>query len=346
MRELVGAPGWGRDAKPLTSAVVFPTATARGRSFTINLPDEEATARFAADVAVAPRARRSGDAVQRGGRGQDHVRARAHPLSRKRRGDRGAEPDFRGLQSYELPSFPLVHADFYGCAGAAELAEPSRFWPPGTAVLRGVDRSRSRAFCRPDRIDETSRSAPQFGPGVRETRGWRRLRRVRARFERIPQVRAFLDQTGYRDVPRGPHGRRRLDPKIFERLVLRGRAERVLMNSPQTEHRCATASPTARSRISPRTWFPYSGAGAGSARDRNLPGAGGSCKPISSTASSSWRIWATIGSSPAIRGAPIEQRYEAAVDLLLSLHRRQLRRLPVAPRGPGSAYHPTTWMRS
>ena len=67
----------------------------------------------------------------------------------------------------------------------------------------------------------------------------------------------------------------------------------------RTARRCATASPTAPSRISPRTsflmWRWRRVCATAISRRRR------SCKPISSTASSSWRISATSGSSPAIR---------------------------------------------
>src|SRR5580658_583172 len=114
---------------------MFPTA-AGGSSFTVTLPNEQATARFAVDIAAALE---PGDLVTLSGALGAGKTAFARALIRYLAGDDAIEvpsPTFTLIQSYELPRFPLVHADFYRLAGAVELAELGfDDLPAGTVVL-------------------------------------------------------------------------------------------------------------------------------------------------------------------------------------------------------------------
>src|ERR1700721_1455903 len=101
---------------------MFPSATG-GTSFTVTLPNEQATARFAIDIAAALE---PGDLVTLSGDLGAGKTTFARALIRYLASDEAIEvpsPTFTLLQSYELPRFPLVHADFYRVSGAAELAE-------------------------------------------------------------------------------------------------------------------------------------------------------------------------------------------------------------------------------
>src|ERR1700751_2329902 len=101
---------------------MFPAAT-DGTSFTISLPSEEATARFAADVAAALE---PGDLVTLSGDLGAGKTAFARALIRYLAGDRTVEvpsPSFTLVQTYELPRFAWVHDDLYRLSGTAELAE-------------------------------------------------------------------------------------------------------------------------------------------------------------------------------------------------------------------------------
>ena len=72
---------------------MFPTSSG-GFSFTVALADEQATRRLMVDIAAAIE---PGDLITLSGdlgRRQDHLRPRPDPPSRRRRIDRGAEPDF------------------------------------------------------------------------------------------------------------------------------------------------------------------------------------------------------------------------------------------------------------
>src|ERR1700722_9848824 len=114
---------------------MFPSATG-GTSFTVTLPNEQATARFAIDIAAALE---PGDLVTLSGDLGAGKTTFARALIRYLAADEAIEvpsPTFTLLQSYELPRFPLVHADFYRLSGAGELAElVFDDLPAGTVVL-------------------------------------------------------------------------------------------------------------------------------------------------------------------------------------------------------------------
>ena len=146
------------------------------------------------------------------------------------------------------------------------------------------------------------------------------------------QVRTFLDEFGFGDAVRW-----RMEgdasTRIFERLTLGGETT-ILMNAPRRPDGPPVRDGKPYSAIAhlAEDIVPYVAIAAG-LRDRNLSGAGNSATPISNAACSSWRISATSESSSGDPPAPIEARYEAAVEVLVSLHRRRLpETLPVAPR--------------
>src|SRR6202047_3952915 len=94
-----------------------------GASFTANLPNEQATLRFAADIACALR---PGDMVTLSGDLGAGKTTFARALIRYLAGDETTEvpsPTFTLMQSYDLPRFQVVHADLYRTQGTAELAE-------------------------------------------------------------------------------------------------------------------------------------------------------------------------------------------------------------------------------
>ena len=146
----------------------------------------------------------------------------------------------------------------------------SRIWPTARGAVEWPDRA--AGFLPPDRLDITFTLAPQFGPDVRNARviGYGAFG---TRVERIPQVRAFLDQAGYREVPR-----RRMvgdaSTRIFERLDA-GRPLRDPDECAAPAGRAAGARRQAlqRDRASRRGHRSLCGAGAGPARPQPV-GAG------------------------------------------------------------------------
>jgi len=307
---------------------MFPSATG-GTSFTVTLPNEQATARFAMDIAAALE---PGDLVTLSGDLGAGKTTFARALIRYLAGDDTIEvpsPTFTLLQSYELPRFALVHADFYRLSGAAELAELGfDDLPIGTVVLLEWP-DRAAGFLPSDRLDITFTLAPQLNAETRNARlvGYGAFA---ARVSRIPQVRTFLDQTGYGDVPR-----RRMEgdasTRIFERLILDDHTD-VLMNSPRRADGPPVRNGKPYSAIAhlAEDIVPYVALAQG-LRDRNLSAP----TVLQADLDRGFLVMEDLGNERIVAGdppAPIAERYEAAVDLLISLHRRKLpERLPVAP---------------
>ena len=303
---------------------------AGGKSFSVTLTDEPATARFAVDIAAALE---PGDLVTLSGALGAGKTAFVRALIRHLAGDDAIEvpsPTFTLLQSYELPQFPLVHADFYRLSGPAELTELGfDDLPEGTVVLLEWP-DRVAGFLPPDRLDITFTLAPQLGPQVRNARvvGHGTFS---ARVERMMQVRAFLDANGY-----GEAARRRMkgdaSTRIFERLTL-GAETTILMNAPRHPDGPPVRDGKPYSAIAhlAEDVIPYVAIATG-LRDRNLSAPA----ILHADLEHGLIIMEDLGNELIVAGdppAPIEARYETAIDLLVSLHRRRLpERLPVAPR--------------
>ena len=308
---------------------MFPSATG-GTSFTITLPDEQATARFAMDIAAALE---PGDLVTLSGDLGAGKTTFARALIRYLASDDAIEvpsPTFTLLQSYELPRFVLAHADFYRLSSSAELAELGfDDLPIGTVVLLEWP-DRAAGFLPPDRLDITFTLAPQISTEVRNARvvGYGSFG---ARVNRITQVRAFLDQTGYGDVPRV-----RMDgdasTRIFERLMFDDHTD-VLMNAPRRPDGPPVRDGKPYSAIAhlAEDIVPYVALAQG-LRDRNLSAPA----ILQADLDNGFLVMEDLGNERIVAGdppAPVAERYEVAVDLLISLHRRKLpERLPVVPR--------------
>src|SRR5579872_6896531 len=141
-----------------------------GSSFSVQLPNEQATVRFAADIACALE---PGDVVTLSGDLGAGKTTFARALIRYLAGDDTIEvpsPTFTLMQAYELPRFPLVHADLYRVSGTAELAELGFDDLPEQAVVLLEWPDRAAALLPPDRLDITFTLVPQAGPEVRNAR--------------------------------------------------------------------------------------------------------------------------------------------------------------------------------
>jgi tRNA threonylcarbamoyl adenosine modification protein YjeE len=299
-----------------------------GASFSLTLPDERATARFAADIACALEL---GDLVTLSGDLGAGKTTFARALIRTLAGDQTVEvpsPSFTLVQSYELPRFPLVHADLYRLAGAAELSELGFDDVPENAVVLMEWADRAAGLLPADRFDITFMLKPAQGPQAREVR-YTGYGAFAARAERISQVRAFLDECGYADAER-----RRMvgdaSTRIFERLTL-GDKTTILMNAPRRPDGPPVRDGKPYSAIAhlAEDTVPYV-AVAAALRDRNLS----TPAILEADTKRGLIIMEDLGTECVVDGdppAPIEERYAAAVDALLSLHRRRLpAALPVA----------------
>jgi tRNA threonylcarbamoyl adenosine modification protein YjeE len=306
---------------------MFPSATG-GTSFTVTLPNEQATARFAIDIAAALE---PGDLVTLSGDLGAGKTTFARALIRYLASDEAIEvpsPTFTLIQSYELPRFALAHADFYRLSGAAELAELGfDDLPVGTVVLLEWP-DRAAGFLPSDRIDITFTLAPQLNAETRNARvvGYGACG---PRVPRITQVRTFLDQTGYGGVPR-----HRMEgdasTRVFERLIFDDHTD-VLMNAPRRPDGPPVRNGKPYSAIAhlAEDIVPYVALAQG-LRDRNLSAP----TILQADLDHGFLVMEDLGNERIVAGdppAPIAERYEAAVDLLISLHRRKLpERLPVA----------------
>ena len=308
---------------------MFPTA-AGATTFNVTLPNEQATVRFAIDIAATLE---PGDLVTLSGDLGAGKTTFARALIRYLAGNDTIEvpsPTFTLIQSYDLPRFALVHADLYRLSGAAELAELGfDDLPVGTVVLLEWP-DRAAGFLPPDRLDITFTLALQLGAEVRNARvvGYGAFA---VRVDRIGQIRDFLEEAGYGDVPR-----RRMEgdasTRIYERLVIDGQTA-VLMNAPRRPDGPPVRDGKPYSAIAhlAEDVVPYVALARG-LRDRNL-----STPTIThADLEHGLIIMEDLGNERIVEGdppAPIEARYETAVDLLVSLHRRKLpERLPVAPQ--------------
>src|ERR1700680_1340192 len=144
--------------------------TKGGASFTVTLPNEQAMVAFMTDIANALE---PGDLVTLSGDLGAGKTTFARALIRYLAGDETVEvpsPTFTFIQAYELPRFPLVHADLYRLSGTAELVELGfddlphgagvlLEWPDGAAGL-----------LPPNRFDITFTLAPELGADARNVR--------------------------------------------------------------------------------------------------------------------------------------------------------------------------------
>src|SRR3954467_6233138 len=99
-------------------------------TFCVALANETATARLMADLAllIGP-----GDVISLSGDLGAGKTAAARAMIRYIAGDEALEvpsPTFTLVQGYDLPPFPLLHADLYRIDNAGELDEIGFFAPP------------------------------------------------------------------------------------------------------------------------------------------------------------------------------------------------------------------------
>jgi tRNA threonylcarbamoyl adenosine modification protein YjeE len=302
--------------------------TPGGASFSVTLPNEQATQRFMTDIAVALE---PGDLVTLSGDLGAGKTTFARALIRYLAGDETIDvpsPSFTLMQSYELPRFVLVHADLYRLSSAAELAELGFDDLPEGAVVLMEWPDRAAGLLPPDRFDVSFMLAPALGAEGRNVRltGYGSFA---ARAERIAQIRSFLDASGF-----GNAQRRRMQgdasTRIFERLT-RNSETIVLMNAPRHPDGPPVRDGKPYSAIAhlAEDVVPYVALSAGLRRlDLSAP------EILDADLENGFIVMEDLGEERIVRGdppAPIETRYAAAVDLLASLHARDLpSSLPVA----------------
>jgi tRNA threonylcarbamoyl adenosine modification protein YjeE len=299
----------------------------RGASFTLTLPNEEATRRFATAVAGALE---PGDLITLSGDLGAGKTMFARALIRHLAGDETIEvpsPTFTLVQNYELPRFTLVHADLYRVRSTAELAELGFDDVPDRAVILMEWPDRAAGALPADRLDIAFTLAAGAGPDVRQVR-YTGYGAFAVRAERIALLRGFIDEAGF-----GEAQRRRMQgdasTRIFERLTLGSRTA-VLMNAPRRPDGPPVRDGKPYSAIAhlAEDVVPYVALAAGLRRiDLSAP------EILHADLDRGLILMEDLGNEPIVGGnppAPIETRYATAVDLLASLHARNLPdRLPV-----------------
>jgi tRNA threonylcarbamoyl adenosine modification protein YjeE len=287
---------------------MLPT-TSGGSSFTVTLANEQALHRLVADIASALD---PGDLVTLSGDLGAGKTTFARAMIRHLADNPDIavpSPTFTLMQIYELPRFPVVHADLYRLEGPGELAELGFDDLPKDAVVLLEWPDRAAGFL------------PQLGPEHRNVRitGYGAFA---PRVDRIAIIRRFLDGTAFASAER-----RRIQgdasTRSYERLQLGDRSA-ILMNAPRRPDGPAV-----------RDGKPYS-AIAHLAEDvvpfvamaNGLRHFGLSAPQIyEAEIPDGLLIIEDLGSEPVVAGdppAPIEDRYRAAVDVLIALHSQKL----------------------
>jgi tRNA threonylcarbamoyl adenosine modification protein YjeE len=307
---------------------MFPTSSG-GFSFTVALADEQATRRLMADIAAAIE---PGDLITLSGDLGAGKTTFARALIRHLAGDESIEvpsPTFTLMQSYELPRFPLVHADLYRLSGPGEVAELGFDDLPDNAVTLLEWPDRAAGHLPPNRFDVALTLSPQQGETFRHARvtGYGTFA---ARAERIAIIRRFLERAGF-----GLASRQRIQgdasTRCYERLTLED-ASYILMNSPRRPDGPVVRDGKPYSAIAhlAESVTPFV-AMAQALRERGF-----SAPAIfAADREAGLLLIEDLGPELVVAGdppAPIEARYEVAVDLLAALHREPLSELlPVEP---------------
>lgn len=299
-------------------------------TFTIALADETATAALMADLAllIGPGAliTLTGDL----GAGKT---AAARAMIRYLADDTELEvpsPTFTLAQSYDLPSFALVHADLYRISEPSELEEIG-LWPLPEATVVLIEWPERAGNALPqDRIDIALRHDASQGDTARsvEITG---IGRASAVVARLKALREFLAEAGH-TKSRRERMAGDASTRSYARLY-KGERVFILMNSPKRPDGPAIYNGK-----------PYSGAvhlaedvrpfvaiaAALRARGVSAP------KINDADLDHGFLVTEDLGREGVIEGEPpqpIVARYEAATDLLAALHGQDVPSvLPLAPQ--------------
>jgi tRNA threonylcarbamoyl adenosine modification protein YjeE len=299
-------------------------------TYSVALANEAATAHLMADLAllIGP-----GDVITLSGDLGAGKTAAARALIRYLAGDDSLEvpsPTFTLAQSYELPSYPLIHADLYRINDAGELEEIG-LSPLPEGIVALIEWPERAAEALPeDRIDIALSHRPALGSTARaaEITGYGESAAVAARLKALRQ---FLEGAGYMEV------RRERMPgdastRSYARLI-GDDGTVILMNSPRRpdgpaiyDGRSYSVAVHLAEDVKPFV-----------AIDNGLREHGFSAPAIRhADLEQGFLITEDFGSAGFVEGdppRPIVERYEAATDMLAALHRERLPKvLPLTPQ--------------
>jgi N-acetylmuramate 1-kinase len=298
-------------------------------TFSLALSNETATAHLMADLAllIGP-----GDVITLSGDLGAGKTAAARAMIRYLAGDDAIEvpsPTFTLVQGYDLPPFPLVHADLYRINDPSELEEIGLSPLPEGVVVLIEWPERAPGALPPDRIDIALSHRPALGSTARaaEVTGYGK---AAAQVERLKALRQFLVDAGYAEAKRERMAGD-ASTRSYARLV-RDDGVVILMNSPRRPDGPAiyagksySAAVHLAEDVKPFVAI------ANGLRERGF-----SAPAIHhADLDEGFLITEDFGSAGVIEGdppAPIPERYQAAADMLAALHREPLpETLPLAP---------------
>jgi N-acetylmuramate 1-kinase len=297
--------------------------------FSIALPNEVATRKLAIDLAAILK---GGDLVTLSGDLGAGKTAFARALIRHLANDDTLDvpsPTFTLVQTYALPRFAVVHADLYRVGQASELTELGVDEAAEDAVVLLEWPDRAAEALPPDRLDIAFTLAPHLGPNQRNAELTAYGTFV-PRLERLTTIRHFLAAEGLADAKR-EHVQGDASSRSYERLTSEGR-KLILMNAPRRPDGPPVRGGLPYSQIAhlAEDVKPFVAMARG-LRDRGLSA------PMVHAADlkEGLLLLEDLGAEAVVSGdppAPIEERYAAAVDVLVEIHRAPvLGTLPVAP---------------
>ena len=239
-------------------------------------------------------------------------------------------PTFTLAQTYDLPPFPLVHADLYRVNDPAELDEIGLSpLPEGTLALIEWP-ERAPAALPADRIDIALSYRPALGSTARAAQITGHGKAA-AQVTRLQALRQFLTDAGHADAER-----RRMpgdaSTRSYARLIRQDRVF-ILMNSPRRpdgpaiyDGKSYSAAAHLAEDVKPFVAI------ANGLRERGF-----SAPSIHhADLEAGFLITEDFGGAGFIEGdppRPIAERYQAAADMLAELHRKPLPEiLPLAPQ--------------
>ncbi|HEY1154300.1 MAG TPA: tRNA (adenosine(37)-N6)-threonylcarbamoyltransferase complex ATPase subunit type 1 TsaE [Pseudolabrys sp.] len=200
-------------------------------TFAVALANETATAQLMADLAMLIGA---GDVITLSGDLGAGKTAAARALIRYLAGDETLDvpsPTFTLAQSYDLPSFALLHADLYRINDPGELEEIGLAPIPDDIVALIEWPERATGALPDDRIDISFSHRPALGTSARaaEITGYGK---AAAQVARLAALRRFLEHTDY-DTARRQRMAGDASTRSYARLFRGNEPAVILMNAPK-----------------------------------------------------------------------------------------------------------------
>src|SRR3954454_1391733 len=199
-------------------------------TLTVALANETATAQLMADLALLTNA---GDVITLSGDLGAGKTAAARAMIHYLASNETLEvpsPTFTLVQGYELPPYPLLHADLYRVNEPSELEEIGLSPLPEGAVALIEWPERAAGALAADRIDIALSHRPALGSGARAAvitgHG-----KAAAQVERLRELREFLGSAGLIDARR-LHMPGDASTRSYARLAT-NHGHVILMNSPR-----------------------------------------------------------------------------------------------------------------